>query len=377
MEPNAIGRRRFVKSVGAMLALCTAPAVNLLGQTLSKRLDWDTFRTTDYYPAFVRGIAAMRDNTDAGDRRSWQFWINAHLNFCPHGSAQCLAWYRGYLYYFEQYLRFVSGNRALMIPYWNYDSNPVLPPEFTNPSPRNPLYVDRLNTNVSQALTLAPFAPTPADSQRNGISAFAASVERRLHDSIHDIIGAAMATMMSPQDPIFWLYQANVDRLWVAWVAAGKGGRITAPDSSYWGGQFDYGPGLSMRRDLTWSTRDQMAYFYESELPPATLPLAVSKTSTLNTMRARQPLVSRPPEAMPDASLQRTGTDSRPAASDIKNLRLDEKSISIRIPLSEHYRQKLQSIVAADGGSTPVTVVEVLLDNVRLKLRNGENTILH
>ena len=366
MEPNTFDRRAFVKSAGAVLALCAAPAGNVLGQTLSKRLDWDTFRTTDYYPAFVRGIAAMRDNTDARDRRSWQFWTDTHLNFCPHGSAQCLAWYRGYLYYFEQYLRFVSGNKALMIPYWNYYRNPVLPAEFTDPSPTNPLYVERLNTNVSQALTLAPFAPVAPNFERNTVNAFEPSVERKLKNSVNDIIGGVMATMRSPQDPIFWLHQANIDRLWVAWIAAGNGRRMPAPDSAYWDGQFDYGLGLSMRRNLTYSTRDQMAYFYENELLPTTLPPAVPRTSLANAPRTRQSFVTRPPEAVPEASLQRTGTDNQLTAVDLKNLRLDEKSITVRIPVGEPYRQKLQTIVDAGDVAVSAAAIEILLDNVRL-----------
>ena len=39
----------------------------------------------------------------------------------------------------------------------------------------------------------------------------------RLHNFGHTWIGGSMAMMSSPQDPIFFLHHANVDRLWALW----------------------------------------------------------------------------------------------------------------------------------------------------------------
>ena len=58
-----------------------------------------------------------------------------------------------------------------------------------------------------------------------------ADFERRLSDSWHQVIhtrvgdyAAGMASPMSAaQDPLFWIHHANVDRLWMAWVAESGG----------------------------------------------------------------------------------------------------------------------------------------------------------
>jgi len=63
-----------------------------------QRLEWNTFRTTRQYASLVDGIARMRENTNAADKRSCRYWNNVHISFCPHGNAYFLAWHRGYLY---------------------------------------------------------------------------------------------------------------------------------------------------------------------------------------------------------------------------------------------------------------------------------------
>jgi tyrosinase len=41
----------------------------------------------------------------------------------------------------------------------------------------------------------------------------------RTHNTGHNFIGGHMATGNSPNDPVFWLHHANVDRLWANWQA--------------------------------------------------------------------------------------------------------------------------------------------------------------
>jgi tyrosinase len=49
---------------------------------------------------------------------------------------------------------------------------------------------------------------------------FAGDLEHELHDPVHVVVGDSgqMSNMLfSPQDPIFWLFHCNVDRLWSRW----------------------------------------------------------------------------------------------------------------------------------------------------------------
>jgi tyrosinase len=44
-------------------------------------------------------------------------------------------------------------------------------------------------------------------------------LEYNLHNVIHRYVGGAMALMASPNDPVFWLHHANIDRIWAIWQA--------------------------------------------------------------------------------------------------------------------------------------------------------------
>ena len=51
----------------------------------------------------------------------------------------------------------------------------------------------------------------------------------RLHNFGHGWIGGLMAMMSSPQDPIFYLHHANVDRIWGMWQDDGHEGANSYP----------------------------------------------------------------------------------------------------------------------------------------------------
>ena len=128
MQSYKLTRRDFIKGTSALL-VAGMPGRDLLAQsTPVQRLDWNTFKTTRHYASLVDAIARMRENTNPADKRSWSYWINVHVNFCPHGAPYFLAWHRGYLHYFEQQLRAVSGNKSLVLPYWDYYANPCYRP---------------------------------------------------------------------------------------------------------------------------------------------------------------------------------------------------------------------------------------------------------
>jgi tyrosinase len=426
VELSSRTRRQFVKTSACALALTAIPCRTLFGQTLSQRLDWDTFKTTSQYASFVTAIARMRSNTNASDPRSWVYWTNAHLNYCPHGIPYFLVWHRGYLYYFEQYLRTVSGNATLTLPYWDYYKNPVIPAEFTNPS-SNPLYVSRVNTNVSQALTSAPFSNTLINFPRGTINSFEPSVERKPHDPVHDIIGGVMGTMQSPQDPIFWLHHANIDRLWNAWVNAGNGRLMPASGSSYWSGTLTYGPSMTMNRSRTINTRSQLGYYYQNEgFPPIAAAPARRKATQRTELAAVMPVsaaalaatqigggtdgarapgmgwrtvaaiggalladtlqaapdnriakrsVIRPPVRNLPLSAQRPTDSGRLSLGGVRNVQLDETSFSTRVLLDAAAVRRIGEIVSAakafvgapEGtASPPSTTAQVVLDDVRL-----------
>jgi len=374
MTQRLVSRRNFIQRSAMLLGASTcAPAV--FSQTTSTvRPEWQAFKTTPRYDSFIKAIKSMKANTNANDPKSWTYWTNIHVRQCPHSAPYFLAWHRGYLYYFERQLRAVSGDTKLVLPYWDYYTNPALPAEFTNPASSNPLYVQRVNTNVRQALTMAPFASTLIYFPRGTANAFEPVLEDAPHNPVHDIIGNWMADMQSPTDPIFWLHHANIDRLWVAWVSAGGGRRMPSLSQSYWSGSHVYTGSLTMPRSSTYSTRTTLAYSYQNETLPGRLPLAQLTPANVHRVQATsQDLQQAPPPVGPfRLSPSRPTSDRTFALGGALDVGLDERSISVQLPLSSEHARTLGRI--ATGNAAPLPGSPKLYRSVYLVLDDVEVT---
>jgi tyrosinase len=378
-------RRGFLRDATlAVLAAGFAPAATSQS-TLYKRIDWTSFVQGPDFASFMDAIKKMKANTNAADKRSWQYWANVHLNYCPHSIPYFLAWHRGFITLFERQLREVSGNPALALPYWNYYDDPALPVEFTEQASWNPLYVARVNTSVIQALTMAPFSGTLINFQRGLSNSYEVSLESQPHNPIHDLIGGIVDTMQAPIDPIFWLHHANIDRLWSAWVAAGGGRTQPAAGDAYWAGNFSYAPQLSIARAQTIDTRTSLGHFYDNE----TLPTKVPGTGLVAESGLLQP---------PGTGLVRTGAAAvaMPDLPEVESFRatpmtpiganavslggvtgivLDESSVSARISLDKKGHQALLAMLDSFQASpftrgsalaTQFKTAKVVLSDVRV-----------
>jgi tyrosinase len=373
MTQGLVNRRNFMQRSAILLGASTiAPTV--LGQTTSMvRPEWQAFKTTPRYDSFIKAVKLMKANTNAADPKSWSYWTNIHLNQCPHSVPYFFAWHRGYLYYFERQLRTVSGDTKLVLPYWDYYTNPTLPAEFTNPNGGNPLYIQRVNTNVRQALTMAPFASTLINFPRNSANAFEPSFEDAPHNPVHDIIGNWMTNMQSPTDPIFWLHHANVDRLWVAWVNAGGGRKMPALTNTYWSGSHMYTSSLTLARASTYGTRTTLAYSYQNETFPARLPLAQLTPPTVHRVQATPADLQRalPPVGSFRLAPSRATSDQTFALGGALDVGLDDSSIGIQLPISSEHTQALARIATGSAAALPGSAklyrsVHLVLDDVEV-----------
>src|ERR1044072_2804350 len=134
MSKNHFSRRSFLQGSASAAALLSLPMPALSAAPVSTRLEWEVFKTTPQYASFLNAVKLMKAVTDATKPTSWAYWVNVHMNYCPHMVPYFLAWHRGYIYYFEQQLRTVSGDSLLTLPYWDYYTYPTMPSEFTDPS---------------------------------------------------------------------------------------------------------------------------------------------------------------------------------------------------------------------------------------------------
>ncbi|MFI2371638.1 tyrosinase family protein [Streptomyces sp. NPDC018833] len=205
---------------------------------------YDSFVTT--HNAFIMG------DTDSGDR-------------VGHRSPSFLPWHRRFLIEFEQALQSVDPSVAL--PYWDWtaDRTPAASlwaADFLGGSGRSrdgqvmdgpfaaatggwsiSIRVDgrgylrralgaggrQLPTRaeVDTVLAMSSYDMPPWNSASDG---FRNHLEGwrgvNLHNRVHVWVGGQMATGVSPNDPVFWLHHAFIDKLWTEWQAL-------HPDSPY------------------------------------------------------------------------------------------------------------------------------------------------
>lgn len=345
MKTHSGTRRRFLKTGIGVTVLQCFPDLAAGQASGGPRLEWKQFKTTSQYPAFVNAIATMRANANQASPGSLSYWSNVHVNTCPHGVPYFISWHRGYLYYFEQQLRSVSGNPYLTLPYWDYYSYATLPAEFTDPAPGNPLYVPRQSSNVRSALSLAPFSSAVRNFQRGKSNAFEPSIED-VHNPVHDLIGGVMSTMQSPLDPIFFLHHASVDRLTHAWsLLTGK----TMPKSAnpysstnsdvYWAGNHVYANGLSIERYKT-RIPGWLGTTYASNAVPTTLPPVPAVSA------ARAALLERPPFQSFRTVAGRRLSSTRRSVSGVAQVPFDEQSVSVLLRLGKSDAAELARVVA-------------------------------
>jgi tyrosinase len=380
MTSLIISRRNFIKTSASAAACLSIPRLGFGQTTTGIRLEWQQFKTTPQYTSFLNAVRTMKANTNSSSPSSWEYWTNVHVNYCPHSSPYFLAWHRGYLYFFEQQLRIVSGDNALCVPYWNYYKYPQIPAEFTDPATNNPLYMPRTGTNVYNALTLSPFASTVWNFQRGTSNAFEPQIEAGPHNPVHNLIGGEMANMTSPRDPIFYLHHANMDRLCHAWALPdGKGIPYThnpynaSTDSPYWAGSFTYSSTMTMARYKTYYP-GWLNFDYADNNKPTSLPPSAQANphNPIKLVQAQMgQMLNRPMQGKFATTPGRAIAANRRSAGGVLNVDVDENSVSAQLPVQAADTQLLQTIAAAGVSGGQATAgsyksVKVVLDNIKI-----------
>ncbi len=203
----------------------------------------------------------------------------------PTGYRRFLPWHRAYLIAFERELRKVDP--TLSIPYWDWD----------NDQGKLIGFHDFLALSSSRDLGLPP-GVAPTDGNRrlwfssDELTEFFETFEgdyyfftRTLeagtrtqagtivgqHGAGHNWIGGDMANVrISPNDIVFWLHHAAVDRVWAKWQTLNQGERayLLGPEAKLdpWGGEFD----INNIDDISKLGAD--SYSYEDPVRPSPNP---------------------------------------------------------------------------------------------------------
>lgn len=209
--------------------------------------------TADEKARFVRAVLELKANGTYDRYVAWHRDAMASPMMPAHGGAAFLPWHREFLRRFELDLQRIDS--MVNIPYWDWtaDRSPnasLWQPDFmggdgepgsgrvttgpfafstgrwnlvifsageAGPALRRTLgQAARLPTasEVNAALARVPYDTPPWMGPTEG---FRPALEVILHNPVHAWVGGSMGRATSPNDPVFFLHHANVDRLWAIW----------------------------------------------------------------------------------------------------------------------------------------------------------------
>ena len=174
--------------------------------------------------AFRRAVSLMRKSGQ------WEQQVALHADFRNrmHSSWRFLPWHRLQLVRFEQLVARLSGKADFALPYWDWGRQPFPDLFFDDPVfrmrnrawPRGLVldsswYTSKLDDPFDSYFG-APRDATPAPG--GGPFYVSGSAEWSGHNLMHGYVGGDMNDLQrAPNDPIFWLHHANIDRAWTIW----------------------------------------------------------------------------------------------------------------------------------------------------------------
>lgn len=228
IQKQGVDRRIFIKGLGFVstsLILSTLGGCEGLLDSIRNRPVRRRLRTgsaeVDAAIATYKDAVNLMKGLPGSDPRSWDFQAGLHgtvspdqFNFCQHGTDHFFSWHRAYLVYFERICQELTGDEHFGLPYWNWNQNPQIHPEFTDTA--SPLFHPRVNTSVAgnNAFSGSTLDTIFADSN---FYTFSSQIEGTPHNTTHVVVGADMVTGGSAQDPVFWAHHGMVDYCWAKW----------------------------------------------------------------------------------------------------------------------------------------------------------------
>ena len=130
-QKSSVARRSFLKTT--LAAAAGAASLPLIGRALTRppkakytRYNVMSQGGQNAIKSYNIGIQAML-KLPASHPQNWFRNAFIHLMDCPHGNWWFYPWHRGYLGYFEETIRNLSGDSTFAVPYWDWTTLPEIP----------------------------------------------------------------------------------------------------------------------------------------------------------------------------------------------------------------------------------------------------------
>ncbi|SFW26062.1 tyrosinase family protein [Nitrosovibrio sp. Nv17] len=126
-QPASPSRREFLRTTAAAATALGAASLPFGRSHAQGRARYRRLNVLD--PAARRSLAGYRKaiarmlQLPASDPRNWYRLALTHTMDCPHGNWWFLVWHRGYIGWFEEICRELSGDPEFALPYWDWSAN--------------------------------------------------------------------------------------------------------------------------------------------------------------------------------------------------------------------------------------------------------------
>lgn len=273
---HGFDRRVFIKGLGfvslglllSTLGGCEACVEQIKNRPVRRRLRTGSAEVDAAIATYKNAVTLMQ-GLPGSNKRSWSAQSGIHgtvaggFNFCQHGTDHFFSWHRAYLLYFERICQELTGDKTFGLPYWNWNQDPAMHPDFT--AGGSPLNHSRSNTTVAgnSAFSNATLSTILSDTN---FFTFSSQIEGTPHNTAHNVIGGDMVTGGSPLDPVFWAHHCMVDYCWAKWNI--ELGNDNTNDSTWGNTSWDHfvdqnGDPTSVTAGLT-TIMPLLSYQYES-----------------------------------------------------------------------------------------------------------------
>ena len=126
MTERELTRRELATGAGAVILATQLPLKPARAAAKYTRYNATSSNGQKMLASYAKGVEAML-KLPADDPRNWFRNAFIHLMDCPHGNWWFYVWHRGYLGYFEQTIRELSGDGSFALPYWDWTQLPQIP----------------------------------------------------------------------------------------------------------------------------------------------------------------------------------------------------------------------------------------------------------
>jgi tyrosinase len=216
-------------------AVTDAPRRGTCGDDVRRRKPWRDLSCQEQ-DEFLQAIYRLKDQGIYDDFVRTHQWESEDT----HGTALFLPWHRWFIYEFESALQTVADDPCITLPYWDWEQDAGREMRsiifddtaFGFFSDRNSHWRTARGNRLrrewrnrefwrpGQILGMVANYEQYTDDWENSSdrnNGFRAALEGGPHAAPHNLVGGEMVSMWSPDDPLFFVHHANVDRIWALW----------------------------------------------------------------------------------------------------------------------------------------------------------------